>query len=68
MPLIRASAREEAEIEANYPGMDVVLIPSPQGVIEIRRVSDQDADELVANGSEHWEQCQCRNCSGEAGG
>ena len=55
MPFIRASAREEGEIEANYPGMDVVLIPSPQGVIEIRRVSDQVADEQAANGSEHWE-------------
>ena len=55
MPFIRASAREESEIEANYPGMDVVLIPSPQGVIEIRRVTDREADEQAANGSEHWE-------------
>ena len=54
MPWIEASPTEELELEAEYGDLETIIIPTPEGVLEIRRVSDEEADRLCPPGSEHW--------------
>ena len=54
MPWIKASPTEEKELEGEYNAHETIIILTPEGVLEIRRVSDEEAARLCPAGSENW--------------
>ena len=53
-PWIKASPSEEEELEAEYGDLDIIILPTLEGMMEIRRVSDEEAARLSPPGSEEW--------------
>ena len=53
-PWIEASPSEEEELEAEYGGLEIIILPTLEGMMEIRRVTDEEADRMSAPGSENW--------------
>ena len=54
MPWIKASPSEEQELEAEYGGLEIIVLPTLEGMMDIRRVTDEEADRISAPGSENW--------------
>ena len=54
MPWIKANSTEEKELEGEYNAHKTIIILTPEGVLEIRRVSDEEAARLCPAGSENW--------------
>ena len=54
MPWIKASPEEETELREAYGDTEVIIVPTGEGAIEIRRVSEEEADRLAPPGSENW--------------
>ena len=53
-PWIKASPSEEEELEAEYGDLDIIILPTLEGMMEIRRVSDEEASRMSTPGSEEW--------------
>ena len=54
MPWIKASPTEAEELEAEYGGLEIIILPTLEEMMEIRRVTDEEADRMSAPGSENW--------------
>lgn len=54
MPWIKASPQEEAELQEAYGDAEVIIVPTPEGNIETRRVSEEEANRMAPPGSEDW--------------
>ncbi len=54
MPWIKATPEETLEMEEEYGDMELILVPTHAGLIEIRKVSEEEAAELTADSSENW--------------
>lgn len=52
MPWIKASPSEEEELKAEYGDLDIIILPTLEGMMEIRRVTDEEADRMSPPGSE----------------
>ena len=53
MPWIKASPSEEEELEAEYGGLEIIILPTLEGMMEIRRVTDEEADRMSTPGAEN---------------
>ena len=53
-PWIKTTPEEALEMEEQYGDMEVILVPTHAGLIEIRKVSEEEAAELAAESSENW--------------
>ena len=54
MPWIKASPEEELELQEAYGDTEVIIVPTAEGAIEIRLVSEEEAHRLAPPGSEDW--------------
>ena len=54
MPRVRPSPTKEEELELQYRTPKPILVPTPERMLEIRLVSNQEATRLSLLGPETW--------------